>query len=394
MTQSLQDSLAIFSIDDCPTDTDVLRRNLKRVEQFQYTLQTALDPEEGLAELAKQQYDVVILDYQMGRVTGLDLIPRVRKLQPTAAIIFLSGHGSEEIAVSAFKAGASDYLPKGRVLPTSLKRTINNAVEKERLRFQVSKYQEDLEHTVCKLQTKNEEIKGFYHVLSHELKTPLTAIREFVSIVIDGLAGEVNEEQKEYLHVAMRNCDRLRVLLNDILDVTRIETGKLTMNFNDYDAGDMLKAAILVQQSEAATRNIDLSLDVNGLPGRMNGDEGRIGQVLTNLLTNALKFTPKGGSISVTAGTQQTGSDDLVVCVTDTGCGIDPERLPKVFERLYQVREEDFAIEGGLGLGLNIAMEIIRAHGGDLWATSELGQGSQFSFSLPQSTSPAVRLSA
>ncbi len=387
MDSTAPSHISILSIDDDPTDTEILRRFMKRIEGFDYSLDTCLDPEEGLAMLELKEFDVVMLDYEMGKITGLDMLSRVRKRQPQAAIIFLSGHGSEEVAVAALKAGASDYLPKGRVLPASLKRTLTNAVEKERLRFQVAQYQDDLEQTVRMLQTKNEEIQGAYHVLSHELKTPLTAIREFVSIVIDGLGGPISDDQKEYLYIAMRNCDKMRVLLNDILDVTRLETGKLAMVMDRYDPQLVIKHAVRVQQSEAASRRIQLVIENDAMPENLEGDEGRISQVLTNLLSNALKFTPEGGRITVHAGFDAS-REKYIVSVQDTGCGIPPDRISKVFDRLYQVRDEDFSIQGGLGLGLNIAQEIVRAHGGELWATSILEEGSCFSFSLPNTEVP------
>ena len=255
-------------------------------------------------------------------------------------------------------------------------------MEKTHLRREVERYRQSLERSVEDLTLKNEEIRSFYHVLSHELKTPLTVVREFVSIVLDGLAGELGDKQREYLGVAQRNCDSLRHLLDDILDATRMETGKLSMNFEMFQFELVTEQVALGLQRQVLEKSLSLDLDFPSRTPRVWGDPERIAQLLTNLLTNAIKFTDPGGRIRVRVR-KAPESEALLVEVVDTGRGIEADRLPYIFERMYQVKGEDFSILGGLGLGLNICREIARSHGCQLEVSSVVGQGSTFRFSLP-----------
>src|SRR5207248_1411600 len=157
--------------------------------------------------------------------------------------------------------------------------------------------QAKLESTNKDLLRKNEEIQNFYHTLSHELKTPLTSAREFISIVMDGLAGKVNETQLEYLGIAKESCNQLRVFLNDLMDTTRLETGKLRMERKSVALGSLVQQIVRMMNPVAAAKRIRLSETVQPRLPTVLIDEHRITQVITNLLNNALKFTPEGGKI-------------------------------------------------------------------------------------------------
>jgi signal transduction histidine kinase len=238
-----------------------------------------------------------------------------------------------------------------------------------------------LEQTNTELVRKNEEIRSFYHMLSHELKTPLTAAREFVSILLDGLAGPLTDTQSEYLGIAKESCDQMTMGLNDLLDVARLDTGKLHIDPSPFDIGVVVQRAVASLIPMAQEAGIDLqhrhTLD---LP-ELRFDARRIMQVLTNLITNALKFTPAGGQVIVEATDEPDGS--ILVSVRDTGRGITPEQCAHIFERLYQARTHDEVFEGGLGLGLYICQEVIKLHRGEIWVESIPGQGSTFFFTLP-----------
>ncbi len=229
---------------------------------------------------------------------------------------------------------------------------------------------------------RNEEIGRFYHTLAHELKTPLAAAREFTAIVLDGIPGPVNDAQKEFLTTTKACCDQIRKHVDDLLDLTRFETGKLSLDRSPVSLANALALTVAEHAKGAAEKGITVVRNIPPNLPSVTGDEGRITQVLTNLLSNAVKFTPEGGRITISVEMMAT-EGFVSISVADTGIGIDAYDVPRVFERLYQVREDDAAIKGGLGLGLSLCREIVRAHGGTITVVSTLGQGSTFTIALP-----------
>jgi PAS domain S-box-containing protein len=234
------------------------------------------------------------------------------------------------------------------------------------------------------LLAKNHEIQSFYHTLSHELKTPLTSAREFISIVMDGLAGPLSATQLEYLGIAKDSCDRLRACINDLIDATRLETGKLAIEVKPVAPGPLIQRVVASFGPAAAEKKIALTHEVEpGLP-EVHLDENRIIQVFTNLLNNAIRFTPAGGRIEIRAAAGPTGPDFIHFAVRDAGCGIAKEEQNRIFDRLYQVKAGDAANEEGIGLGLYLCRELVQLHGGTIWVESEPGRGSTFAFALPR----------
>jgi signal transduction histidine kinase len=293
----------------------------------------------------------------------------------------LTGYGNEMIVAEAMRAGAADYLPKDLLSAENLGRAVSNAVEKNQLCAAVENQRRMLEQTNTELVRKNEEIRTFYHMLSHELKTPLTAAREFVSILLDGLAGPLTDTQRDYLGIAKDSCDQMTMGLNDLLDVARLDTGKLHNDPSPCDIGVVVQRAVASLTPMAQEAGIDLQHRLPLDLPELRFDARRVMQVLTNLITNALKFTPAGGQVIVEAADEPGGS--ILVSVRDTGRGIAPEQCLHIFERLYQARTHDDVFEGGLGLGLYICQEVIKLHKGKIWVESIPGQGSTFFFTLP-----------
>jgi signal transduction histidine kinase/ActR/RegA family two-component response regulator len=269
-------------------------------------------------------------------------------------------------------------LAESRKKEIRLIQTVEETVKAERA----------LEKTNEDLRQKNQEIQNFYHTVSHELKTPLTSAREFVSIVIDGLAGPLNETQLEYLRIAQESCNRLRVCIDDLMDATRLETGKLTLEMKPASLPGLIKQLVTLLGPVAKRRNVSLIKKVDPQLADFPFDENRIMQVLVNLVNNALKFTASGGQVVVSASESDDQAGDVKVSVKDTGCGIAATELERIFGRLYQVPNEDGSMGPGLGLGLYISRELIESHGGKIWVESEPGKGSNFCFVIPKEQAP------
>lgn len=383
MTKTL---LRVLMVDDNPEDCELYRRFLKQDKSHAYHILRAESAAEGLALCRSGQPDCVLVDYRLPDLDGLEFLKVLAGEASTIPmpVIMLTGYGDETLVAEAMKAGAADYLPKSALWSRSLVRAIAKAVEKFKLRVAVEEQRYILEQTNEELRHKHEEIRSFYHVLSHELKTPLTVIVGYLAIVLDGLAGSLNDNQRKLLSIAQGSCDQITLALNDLLDATRLETGKLTIAPHPVALDEVVSQVVAAMLPVAQGKGIQLRhVSAPDLPD-VFVDEKRIVQVLSNLLSNALKFTPEGGDIVVRVdnGPQRLGA--VLVSVQDTGRGIEPEQCRYIFDRLYQVRGEDAGSNGGVGLGLYICRELVRLHGGEIWVESTPGQGSTFFFTVPE----------
>jgi PAS domain S-box-containing protein len=249
------------------------------------------------------------------------------------------------------------------------------------------KVTDELRSANTELEIANAELRkldqlktDFLNIASHELRTPLTSIKGFAGFVAEEKLGELNEKQKDALSKVVSNSDRMTRLIDNMLDMSKMRSGKLELNIARLDLSRLIGCVAADMKLVAEEKNISCTADVpDGLV--IEGDRDRIEQVLVNLLGNAIKFTPIGGSLSVTAvdhGTCVRGS------VSDTGIGIDPDDLAHIFEEFWQVDKGK-----GTGLGLTITANIVREHGGAVWATSKEGVGSTFGFRLPKKVSQA-----
>jgi signal transduction histidine kinase len=215
--------------------------------------------------------------------------------------------------------------------------------------------------------------------MSHELRTPLNAIIGFSEVLSERMFGELNEKQEEYLKDIHASGQHLLSLINDILDLSKIEAGRMELELTDFHLPTALDSALALIRERAGRRGIALHLSVDDRLGQIRADERKVRQVVLNLLSNAIKFTPEGGRIDVGA----VPRDGFVeVAVSDTGVGIAPEDQEAVFEEFRQVGTADKKVEG-TGLGLTLCRKFIELHGGKIWVKSQLGQGSTFTFTVP-----------
>jgi PAS domain S-box-containing protein len=223
----------------------------------------------------------------------------------------------------------------------------------------------------------------FLSHVSHELRTPLTAIYFFTTNVLDGLLGDLTPEQHENLTLALDNVKQLKDMVSDLLDITRVETHKLTVEPQHASPVKLIAEVLSTCRTNAAVKSINLRSDVApGLPF-VWADPARVRQILINLIDNGIKFTPEGGTVTVESRPVVENEGFLCLSVSDMGCGISPDNRETIFDRLAQIKSSAEASRSGLGLGLFIARELVSRHGGRIWVESELGHGSTFCFTLP-----------
>lgn len=223
----------------------------------------------------------------------------------------------------------------------------------------------------------------FFSNVSHELRTPLTAVYQFITLVLDGLAGDLNAEQKQYLGVALRNVKQLQAMVGDLLEAARAESGKLAIHPRAVSLHLSVEETIGTFSANAREKGVELCQEVPGDLPLLYVDPRRLKQIFTNLIDNALKFTPRGGRVTVNASVFDSDPEFVRVSVFDTGCGIDPADAERIFNRLYQVENSLDSNRNGLGLGLHITKELVVRHGGRIWAEGRPGEGTAFHATLP-----------
>ena len=220
----------------------------------------------------------------------------------------------------------------------------------------------------------------FVSIVSHEFRTPLTSIKGFVDLILEGDTGEINETQKEFLEIAQVETNRLAGLVTDLLDVSRIEAGRIELRMEPLSLGEVINAAITSLQPQVTEKEVEVTVHLSEESLKVKGEHDRIDQILLNLLSNAIKYNRQGGQIDIVVS-RDTGM--VQIDVVDTGIGIPDTDIPMLFTKFYKAGATATVSTGGTGLGLFIAKSLVELHGGRIWVKSEEGKGSTFSFTLP-----------
>ena len=253
------------------------------------------------------------------------------------------------------------------------------AIENVRLFTELQASNREIADKSRQLEVASQHKSEFLANMSHELRTPLNAIIGFSEVLTERMFGELNEKQDEYLRDIYASGTHLLSLINDILDLSKVEAGRMELELADFHFPQAIDDALVLVRERALRRGITLEQSIDPRLGDIRGDERKIKQVLLNLLSNAIKFTPEGGRIDVRAALNEALVE---VSVTDTGVGIAPEDLEAVFEEFRQVGTAEKKAEG-TGLGLALARKFIELHGGRIRVQSQVGVGSTFTFTLP-----------
>jgi signal transduction histidine kinase len=377
-------TLQILVVEDNAGDVRLLREMFRGEKAGSFTITHLMRMSEAEIHLAKGGVDITLLDMGLPDGHGLDTVRRARAAAPDIPLIILTGLDDEALAAEAMTQGAQDYMIKGQIESRALPRALRHAIERHRMQAET-----DLIRT-NQLQFKDE----FLSHVSHELRSPLSAVRQFVTILLDGLAGDLNSEQHQYLEIVLRNVKQLHSMINDLFEVSGIQAGKLKIELQCTSVFDAIVYTFNTLQGAAAEKGIILSSDIEHELPLVCADPARLRQILIILVDNAIKFTPNNGAVKIQARIFQEDPDFLLLEVTDSGCGIAPDMIERIFERLFQASDPTLADHNGLGLGLYICKDLVTRQGGQIRAKSMPGQGSVFSvtfpiFSLPNLLAPA-----
>jgi signal transduction histidine kinase len=256
---------------------------------------------------------------------------------------------------------------------------VTNRDELGALAANVNRMNDELQRLYKALETTSQHKSDFLANMSHELRTPLNAIIGFSQVLREGMVGEVSKKQVEYLDDILSSGNHLLALINDVLDLSKVEAGQVELQVAPFSLQDALERGVSMIREQATTEGVQVTLHTNGGLDVVSGDERRIRQVIFNLLSNAVKFTPEGGQVDVSA-TRVNG--EMRVSVADSGPGIAAEDLNRIFEE-FQQTEAGAQQREGTGLGLALSKRFVEMHGGRIWCESEVGKGSTFEFTLP-----------
>ncbi|SOD20018.1 hybrid sensor histidine kinase/response regulator [Pedobacter xixiisoli] len=365
----------ILLVDDTPENLISLKNVL---EKHGFEVDTANSGEEALKKVLKNSYVLIILDVQMPEMDGFEVaevISGYSKAKETA-IIFLSAANTEfRFIAKGYSSGGLDYITKPvdiNILLLKIK-TFYRIYEQNRKLSEIqTALLEEIEFRKEAEQKKDE----FISIASHELKTPLTSVKGYIQLLERGLNKGDIETVKSHLSKAQIQLEKLNGLIADLLDISKIESGKLKFNKQYFDFDQLLDGIIeVIHQS-----NPDFNIVKNGMvSAKIFGDEMRIEQVIVNFITNAIKYSPGTSQATMTVRLQ---NNELYLGVKDYGIGMQPDQVKRVFEKFYRVEETSHRFQG-LGIGLYISSEIIKRHGGQINVQSVYGEGSEFYFTIP-----------
>lgn len=371
----------LLLVEDNRGDADLVQMLLRDVCSDGFEVKHTVRLCDALHELGSSSFDAVLLDLSLPDSYGMEPVTRVRAVAPHLPTIVLTGSDDTSLALRTLREGVQEYVVKGQVTGQSLRRAIEYAMERQALSSALEK-------------TRAEQLlykDQFLSQVSHEFRTPLTCVEQFSEILLGGLVGSVPSEQQEYLEIILRNARQLHHMIDDVLEVTRAEAGKLDVQPTCVDVCDVIDEVLEAFLARASTQCIRLGWGERPqVEWLVLADRERVLQVLNNLVDNALKFTPENGAVTLSVGEDANDRGMARIALADTGCGISPEAQLLIFERLYQEPNPQTSSRGGLGLGLYICQQIVTRHGGRIWVDSQPGRGSVFSFTLPRLSLPQL----
>ncbi|MEH2072046.1 MAG: ATP-binding protein [Nostoc sp.] len=397
----MEETLKILVVDNDEVDRMAVRRALAKAG-VQMDLSEVEEGSHAFSALSTTTYDCVFLDYRLPDQDGLTLIQQIRSSEIKVPLVVLTGQGDERIAVELMKAGATDYLSKSRISSEILAHVLRNAIRIYRAEMQVAFANQQLRESHEQLICKNKELERqqqhiqvqnfklleasrlkshFLATMSHELRTPMNAIIGFSQILLRPKFGQLTHQQVDMVERVLNNGKHLLMLLNEVLDFSKLEAGRLDLKPEIFDISKVVDAAVEEMRSLGEAKNLSLLLQTDLQNPLGFNDPMRVKQILINLLSNAIKFTESG---EIWVEVKELPANQVAIIVRDTGIGIAPRDFKQIFEAFRQVDQSITRKYPGTGLGLAIVDSLVKMMGGKIFIESQLEVGSMFRIELPR----------
>ncbi|MEH2361142.1 ATP-binding response regulator [Nostoc sp.] len=398
----MEETLKILVVDADEVDRIAVRSALTKAG-VQMELSEVRDGNDAFSALSTTTYDCVFLSYHLLDQDALTLIQQLRSSEIKVPLVVLTAQGDEQIAVQLLlKAGATDYLSKSRISPETLTQVLRSAIRVYRAEMQAALANQQLRETHEQLIRKNQELErqqqhiqmqnfnlleasqlksDFLATISHELRTPMNAIIGFSQILLRPKFAQLTHQQADMIERILNNGKHLLMLLNEVLDFSKLEAGRLDLKAEIFDLSKVINLAVGEMRSLADAKNLSLLVQTDLQNTLIFNDPVRVKQILINLLSNAIKFTESG---EIWVEVKELAENRVVIQVGDTGIGIAPKNFKRIFEAFRQVDQTITRKYPGTGLGLAIIDSLVRMMGGKIFLESKLGIGSMFKIELPR----------
>lgn len=386
----IKELVNLLVIEDNPRHLDLMRRCLDN-SGLQHSFQSAATLAEGLTLLRASQFDVIFSDLSLPDSAGLATIDCIRELAPVVPLIVVTSLDDEDLAVAALERGAQDCIVKDVAGPSwpRLRKIIHFAVQRQLMMNEKQWLLSQVQDTTRQLERKNRRLSRLYRMAqefvdhaSHEFRTPLSIIKEYASLLRDGVVGQVNSDQRRLLNVIDDRSDDLNTMVDDLLDVSKLKSGLLAAWRRPCGVDEIVQHVLPALERKATTRKVVLETDIAADLPVVYCDADKVGRVIVNLVVNAIKFANEPGHVRLWARAE-TEKCQVVVGVTDNGIGISAGDLRKIFKRFSQLNNNVRTSTKGFGLGLSIAKELTTLNLGSMSVESQPGLGSTFQFTIP-----------
>ena len=402
----MTETLRILLVEDDEDDYILAREMLGDAFGRSIDLEWVATYEAALPAIGRAAHDAYLVDYRLGERNGLEIVQQAVALGCRAPIILLTGQDSHDIDLEAIRAGAADYLVKGEISGPLLKRTIRYAIERKRAEDELRKARDELELRVQErtwhleqeiterryaekalhqakeqAEAANRAKSDFLSSMSHELRTPMNAILGFAQLLDTNPKERLTPSQTEYIHHVLDGADHLLGLIDEILDLSKIDSGRACLALEAVSSHTVIEECLTLSQTLAHDRSIELvDRSVDAVLRPIVADHTRVRQVLINLLSNGIKYNRDEGKVFVDA--EETTDGMMRITVTDTGLGIPEEKQDQLFEPFTRLGAEATDVDG-TGIGLTISKRLVELMNGRIGFHSEVGRGSAFWVELP-----------
>ncbi|MBN9564835.1 MAG: hybrid sensor histidine kinase/response regulator [Alphaproteobacteria bacterium] len=365
--------MKLFLIEDNPGDIRLIMEIFGRQDSDHFMVAHSID--EGLSRIQESEPDILLLDLSLPDGHGVENVSRIKEHFPDLPVIVLTGLDDEKIALRALREGAQDYIVKGDLNFSGVRRSVFYAIERMRVEKQ-------LRTALERAEVANHSKTAFLANMSHELRTPLNAIMGFAELMEREIFGPLgNKRYLEYAHDIHKSGSYLLELINDLLDLAKAEAGKLELSETVVNIQRVLEESVELLGPQTKEANVLIQVQIEARLPFLFGDARFLKQILINIISNAIKFTPPGGVVTIFATTNKLRG--IMVTISDTGIGMVSEDIPKALSSFGQIASPHNKSHRGTGLGLPLSKRLVELHGGVLSLNSQIGVGTTVTIQFP-----------